>query len=140
MAPDHIGKWFWMSMTVSIGLLFVTVLLSAAWTIQSDIRSAHDAERMKLLSEITECQNQYTLNECSKKDRPALKVMCDEWYDCMMQNPESIMKLKSLAKHTAEILNEFMTTLNIKAAVRCRMNRGTKIHYANSIRRVSYCL
>lgn len=116
-APAHVWNWFCLVLSVSLGLLTVFIVTSTLWTVQHDIRSAHEAERMRLLSQITECQNQYTINECSKKDRPALKAMCDEWYDCMMQNPESIMKVKNLAKHSGEIVNEFFNVLNFKALV-----------------------
>ena len=116
--PEHLGRWMRFVFTTAGGLLFAYLVIAVLWTVQSDISTANDTERLRVLSEITECQNQYTMNECSKKDRPALKAMCDEWYDCMMQNPESIMQFKNFARHLAEVVNEFLSALNTKAAVR----------------------
>ncbi|PFH55282.1 hypothetical protein XA68_10178 [Ophiocordyceps unilateralis] len=113
--PDHMQRW----MQFGANLFLVSVLAYLGWsvvsTVRSDIYKANDVARQELVSRMTECQTQYTMNECSKKDRPALRVMCDEWYDCMMQNPESILRVKVTAKQVAEIINEFSETMHLKA-------------------------
>ncbi|RDA82573.1 hypothetical protein CP532_3066 [Ophiocordyceps camponoti-leonardi (nom. inval.)] len=113
--PDHMQRW----MQFGANLVLVSVLTYVGWsvvsTVRSDIHKANDVARQELMSRMTECQTQYTMNECSKKDRPALRVMCDEWYDCMMQNPESILRVKVTAKQVAEIINEFSETMHLKA-------------------------
>lgn len=116
-APDNLYRWI----QLLLNILLVSVIAYMGWaivdTVRSDIRDANEAARSEIMSKITECGNQYTLNECSKKDRPALKAMCDEWYDCMMQNPESIMRVKVTAKQIAEIINEFSEAMKLKAWV-----------------------
>ncbi|PHH71886.1 hypothetical protein CDD80_4914 [Ophiocordyceps camponoti-rufipedis] len=113
--PDHMQRW----MQFGANLFLVSVLAFLGWsvvsTVRSDIHKANDVARQELVSRMTECQTQYTMNECSKKDRPALRIMCDEWYDCMMQNPESILRVKVTAKQVAEIINEFSETMHLKA-------------------------
>lgn len=122
--PDHMQRW----MQFGANLFLVSVLAYLGWsvvsTVRSDIYKANEMARMELMSKMTECQTQYTMNECAKKDRPALRVMCDEWYDCMMQNPESIMRVKVTAKQVAEIINEFSETMHIKAWVSPSFLRG----------------
>lgn len=116
--PDHMQRW----MQFGANLLLVSVVAYLGWmvvsTVRADISKANEMARQELMSKMAECQTQYTLNECSKKDRPALRMMCDEWYDCMMQNPESILRIKVTAKQVAEIINEFSEAMNLKAWVR----------------------
>lgn len=116
-APDYIYKWIQLMVNFSIVFVFLYIGWSVVDTVRSDIRNANEAARLELMSKMTECQTQYTMNECSKKDRPALRMMCEEWYDCMMQNPEAIMRVKVTAKQIAEIINEFSETMNLKAWV-----------------------
>ncbi|KAM4060993.1 di-sulfide bridge nucleocytoplasmic transport domain-containing protein [Hirsutella rhossiliensis] len=113
--PDHVQRW----MQLGANLFLVSVLAYLGWsvvsTVRSDIYKANDLARQELMSKMTECQTQYKMNECAKKDRPALMPMCEKWYECMMQNPESIMRVKVTAKQVAEIINEFSETMHLKA-------------------------
>lgn len=116
-APANLYRWI----QLIINIILISGLLGLGYTVfdmvRSDISNANESARLELVSRMTECQTQYTMNECSKKDRPALRMMCDEWYDCMIQNPESIMRIKVTAKQIAEIINEFSETMNLKAWV-----------------------
>ncbi|KAK0390573.1 hypothetical protein NLU13_0077 [Sarocladium strictum] len=114
-APDNLYRWIQLLVNFFIVFIFVYIGWAVVDTVRSDIRTANEAARQELMSKMTECQTQYTMNECSKKDRPALRVMCDEWYECMIQNPEAIMRVKVTAKQIAEIINEFSETMNLKA-------------------------
>ncbi|KAF5018320.1 hypothetical protein F66182_9704 [Fusarium sp. NRRL 66182] len=114
-APDNLYRWVQLLVNFFLVSIFVYIGWSIVGTVRSDIQNANETARLEIMSKITECQTQYTMNECSKKDRPALKAMCDEWYDCMMQNPESIMRVKVTAKQIAEIINEFSEAMNLKA-------------------------
>ncbi|KAF7539609.1 hypothetical protein G7Z17_g12387 [Cylindrodendrum hubeiense] len=114
-APDNLFRWIQLVVNFFLVSIFVYIGWAIVDTVRGDIRSANEAARLELMSKMTECQNQYTMNECSKKDRPALKLICDEWFDCMMQNPEAIMRVKVTAKQIAEIINEFSEAMNLKA-------------------------
>lgn len=118
-APDNLYRWVQLLINSAIFLVIGFVGWVVVDTVRTDIYNANEAARMELMSKMTECQNQYTLNECSKKNLPALKEMCDKWFDCMMQNPESIMRVKVTAKQIAEIMNEFADAMNLKAWVSC---------------------
>ncbi|PNY29440.1 Nitrogen assimilation transcription factor nit-4 [Tolypocladium capitatum] len=114
-APDHMQRW----MQFGANLFLVSVVAYLGWsvvsTVRSDIYKANEIARQELMSKMTECQSQYRMNECAKKDRPALRVICEEWHDCMMQNPESILRVKVTAKQVAEIINEFSEAMHLKA-------------------------
>ena len=118
-APDNLYRWIQLLLNFFLFSIFVYLGWSVVDAVRTDIHNANEGARMELMSKMTECQNQYTMNECSKKVPPALKPFCDEWYDCMMQNPESIMRVKVTAKQIAEIFNEFTDALNMKAWVSC---------------------
>lgn len=119
-APENLHRWIQLGINMLVASTVVVIGWSVVSTVRSDIQNANEGARLEIMSKIAECNNQYTINECSKKDRPALRVMCDEWYDCMMQNPESIMRVKVTAKQIAEIINEFSETMNFKAWVSWR--------------------
>lgn len=116
-APENLYRWIQLLVNFSIVSICVYIGWTVVTTIQSDIFNANEAARMEVASKISECSNQYRVNECSKKDRPALQEICDQWYDCMMQNPDSIMKVKVTAVQIAEIMNGFSDTMNLKAWV-----------------------
>ncbi|KAM0276516.1 hypothetical protein ACHAQH_006665 [Verticillium albo-atrum] len=113
--PDNLAKW----MTFFVNAFVVSVFLYFGWslfsTVSSDIANAHDAARRDIVTKALECNNQYILNGCEKKDRPALKALCDEWDECRIQDPESIMRVKNTAKQVAEVINEFAGTMSLHA-------------------------
>ncbi|KAG7123133.1 hypothetical protein HYQ45_014080 [Verticillium longisporum] len=113
--PDNLAKW----MTFFVNAGVVSVFLYFGWslfsTVSTDIANAHDAARRDIVTKALECNNQYILNGCEKKDRPALKAMCDEWDECRIQDPESIMRVKNTAKQVAEVINEFAGTMSLHA-------------------------
>lgn len=117
--PDHMQRW----MQLGANLFLVSVLAYLGWsvvsTVRSDISKANEIAQQELQSKMTECRTQYTMNECARGDRPALRLMCEGWYDCMMQNPDSVMRVKVTAKQVAEIINEFSETMHLKAWVGC---------------------
>lgn len=123
-APDNLYRWIQLLVNFALVSGFVYIVYSIVDAVRMDIQTANEGARTELMARMTQCQNEYTLNECSKKDRPALKRMCDEWYECMMQNPESIMRVKVTAKQMAEIINEFSEAMNLKGWVGLR---GTMI-------------
>ncbi|KAM0325028.1 hypothetical protein ACHAQA_007564 [Verticillium albo-atrum] len=114
--PDNLAKW----MTFFVNASVVSVFLYMGWslfvTVSNDITSAHDAARRDIINRALECNNQFMLNGCEKKDRPpALKDMCDEWAECRIQDPDSIMRVKNTAKQVAEVINEFAGTMSLHA-------------------------
>ncbi|KAK2590934.1 hypothetical protein QQS21_011375 [Conoideocrella luteorostrata] len=113
--PDHMQRW----MQLGANVFLISVLTYVSWsvvsTIRTDISNANAVAQTKLVSQMEGCAHQYNINNCAKNDRPALKALCDEWYDCKMQDPEAIMRVKVTAKQVAEIINEFTETMHLKA-------------------------
>ncbi|KAH6973189.1 Di-sulfide bridge nucleocytoplasmic transport domain-containing protein [Ilyonectria sp. MPI-CAGE-AT-0026] len=114
-APDNLFRWIKFLVNFFLISIFAYIGWAIVDTVRGDIRSANEEARLELIGKMARCQNQYTVNECSTKVLPALEDMCNEWSECMMQNPESIMRVKVTAKQIAEIINEFSEAMNLKA-------------------------
>lgn len=116
-APDHIYRW----LQLGLNCFIIGVILFFGWSVvdavRSDIRNANEMARMEIMSRISECQNHYISNGCTKNDRPALIELCAEWYDCMTQDSDAIMRVKVTIKQVADVINEFADAMNLKAWV-----------------------
>ncbi len=116
-APENLHRWI----QLFINMLVATTVIGVGWsivsTIRSDIRNANEGARLTIMSAIAECTRHWKDNSCETNDRPFFQPQCDKWYDCMVQNPESIMRVKVTAKQIAEIINEFSEAMNFKAWV-----------------------
>ncbi|UKZ84435.1 uncharacterized protein TrAFT101_000348 [Trichoderma asperellum] len=114
-APDHIYRW----LQLGLNCFIIGVILFFGWSVvdavRSDIRNANEMARMEIKSLILDCQNHYISNGCAKNDRPALIEMCAEWYDCMTQDSDAIMRVKVTIKQVADVINEFADAMNLKA-------------------------
>lgn len=116
-APDNLYRWIQLLVNFFLVSIFVYIGYAIVDTVRTDIHNANEAARLELMGKMTECQNQYTMNRCSSDPVPAVRILCDKWYHCKMQNPESIMRVKVTAKQIAEIINEFTDAMNLKAWV-----------------------
>ncbi|KAH6603121.1 hypothetical protein Trco_008525 [Trichoderma cornu-damae] len=114
-APDHIYRWLQLGLNCFIMGIVMFFGWSVVEAVRSDIRNANEMARMEIMSRITECQNHYTSNECTKRDLPALRELCDQWYDCMTQDSDAVMRVKVTIKQVAEVINEFADAMNLKA-------------------------
>lgn len=116
-APENLHRWIQLLINVLVATTVIGIGWSVVATIRSDIRNANEAARLEIVSQIEQCNIDYTANSCAARNIPALRAQCDAWYDCMMQNPASIMRVKVTAKQIAEIINEFSEAMNFKAWV-----------------------
>ncbi|KAH7126191.1 Di-sulfide bridge nucleocytoplasmic transport domain-containing protein [Dactylonectria macrodidyma] len=114
-APDNLYRWIQLLVNFFLVSIFVYIGWAVVDTVRGDIHSANEKARSELMNQISVCQTKYKINECSKKDRPGLEDRCAEWFECAMQNPEAIMRVKVTAKQIAEIINDFSDAMNIKA-------------------------
>ncbi|UKZ74428.1 hypothetical protein TrVFT333_002096 [Trichoderma virens FT-333] len=82
-----------------------------------DVRNAHEKARMAMMSSITDCTNHYTSNQCAKGALPALRDLCQKWYDCMSQDQDAVMRVRNTIQEIAEIINTFFNTMNFRASI-----------------------
>jgi len=118
-APIILSKWVQLVVNVLIvgGVLYL--FWGAISMVRSDIAQATEKARSALLAEMQVCTHEYTKNRCSPKSErlPALAAVCDEWEACMNQDPTSVMKVQVSARNLAEIINEFVGVMSLKAWV-----------------------
>jgi hypothetical protein len=117
--PNVLSKW----LQLLINMAVVGAVLWGIWgsiaMVRSDIANATEKARSTLLAEMQACTHEYTKNRCSPKSErlPALAAVCDEWEACMNQDPSSVMKVQLSVRNLAEILNEFVGIMSLKAWV-----------------------
>ncbi|KJZ74302.1 hypothetical protein HIM_06308 [Hirsutella minnesotensis 3608] len=114
--PDHMQRWI----QFGANLFLVSVVAYIGWsivsTVRNDIYKANINARELRVVEIAGCKHEYNQHDCQKNSHlSALRVHCKEWYDCMRQDPDSVMSVKVMAKQVAEIINEFSDTMHLKA-------------------------
>ncbi len=120
---DHPSVPLILSWWVQLGInvFIVSLCMWAIWgfisMMRADIAHATNAARSKLLGEMETCAHEYTKNRCAPKASrmPALGMLCDEWEACMNQDPASVMRVQISAKNVAEIINEFVGVMSLKA-------------------------
>lgn len=116
--PDHMRRWMQLGANVFLVSVLTYVCWSVVSTIRTDIFTANMAEHQRIVAESESCRKDYNINNCANNNAPALNKQCSEWYDCMIQDPDAIMRVKVTAKQVAEIINEFTETMHLKAWVR----------------------
>ncbi|KAF4119451.1 Di-sulfide bridge nucleocytoplasmic transport domain [Geosmithia morbida] len=114
-APENLYRWIQLGINGFMGGLFCVVVISVVHTIRSDIRAVNEAARQEIRVKMAACQDEYMANHCATTNAPAFKKMCSEWYDCMMQDPESIVRVRATMTEVANIMNDFFGNLNLKA-------------------------
>jgi hypothetical protein len=117
--PIILSKWVQLTVNVVIVGGVLWFFWGAISMVRSDIAQATEKARSVLLAEMQVCTHEYTKNRCSPKSErlPALAAVCDEWEACMNQDPTSVMKVQVSARNLAEIINEFVGVMSLKAWV-----------------------
>ncbi|EHK22818.1 uncharacterized protein TRIVIDRAFT_53915 [Trichoderma virens Gv29-8] len=117
-APDHIYGW----LRLVLNCFTIGTAIYVGWVVfdavRSDVRNAHEKARMAMMSSITDCTNHYTSNQCAKGALPALRDLCQKWYDCMSQDQDAVMRVRNTIQEIAEIINTFFNTMNFRASRR----------------------
>lgn len=117
--PIILSKWVQLTVNVVIVGGVLWFFWGAISMVRADIAQATERARSALLAEMQACTHEYTKNRCSPKSErlPALAAVCDEWEACMNQDPTSVMKVQVSARNLAEVINEFVGVMSLKAWV-----------------------
>lgn len=117
--PAILSRWVQLAVNILLVGGFLWIIYSAISMMRSDLANATEKARSAVLSEMQACSHEYTKNRCSPREGrlPALNQVCNEWEACMNQDPSSVMKVQVSARNVAEIINEFVGVINLKAWV-----------------------
>ncbi|CAI4214217.1 unnamed protein product [Parascedosporium putredinis] len=95
---------------LSLHLILVGSIMFVGWkgysAVSADITTANRAAQAARLNKIAECTKQYRENQCVQ-NLPALRELCEQWKNCMTDDPEAIFMVRNTIKEVASILNEF---------------------------------
>lgn len=100
-------------------VFFLIYLVFCFWSaIRSDIDMKARAVAAETGVEIAACKHEYRENKCEPKDRvPAMESVCNNWEQCMKQDPTKVGRARVSAHTFAEILNSFIEPISVKAMV-----------------------
>ncbi|SPO07303.1 uncharacterized protein DNG_09997 [Cephalotrichum gorgonifer] len=103
---------------LSLHLILVGSFMFIGWkgysAVHADIATANRAAQAARLNKIAECTKAYQENQCVQK-LPALRQLCEEWKDCMTDDPEAIFMVRNTIKEVASIINEFSGEMHLKS-------------------------
>lgn len=103
---------------LSLHLILVGSIMFVGWkgysAVSADITTANRAAQAARLNKIAECTKQYRENQCVQ-NLPALRELCEQWKNCMTDDPEAIFMVRNTIKEVASILNEFSGEMHLKA-------------------------
>lgn len=117
--PAILSRWVQLAVNIVLVGGFLWFIYSGISMMRSDLANATEKARALVLAEMQACTHEYTKNRCAPKSErlPALDKVCEEWETCMNQDPSSVMKVQVSARNVAEIINEFVGVMSLKAWV-----------------------
>lgn len=118
-APAILSKWLQLGFNIVMVSLAVFGLMFVVYQIRSDLSYANEKARAALTHEMATCATDFVKNNCDPagKRPPALEEQCNRWEACMNQDASAIMQLQVSVRNIAEIVNEFVGVLTVKAWV-----------------------
>ncbi|KAI1077770.1 Di-sulfide bridge nucleocytoplasmic transport domain-containing protein [Whalleya microplaca] len=84
--------------------------------LRQDFSAARAEARADIVAEIDKCASDYRQNKCFPVSQrlPAMYELCDQWFDCMNQNPDQVKQISISAKEIVQILNGIIDTMSLK--------------------------
>lgn len=97
----------------------IMYILYSFWaTIRGDVDKKTSIAVAEVLSQMAACARDYENNHCDPKIRPPiLENACENWAQCMNQNPHNVGRARISAHAFAEIFNSFIEPISYKAMV-----------------------
>lgn len=118
--PDfaaNMHKMIQVSLHAVVACSFVWLGWKGYNAVHADISTANRAAQAARLNDIAECTKQYQENQCVQ-NLPALRDLCEQWKNCMTDDPEAIFMVRNTIKEIASIMNEFSGGMHLKSWVR----------------------
>ncbi|KAI5201815.1 hypothetical protein E4T39_04981 [Aureobasidium subglaciale] len=95
----------------------IMYILYSFWaTIRGDVDKKTSIAVAEVLSQMAACSRDYHANRCDPSTRPpVLENACNNWAQCMNQNPHNVGRARISAHAFAEIFNSFIEPISYKA-------------------------
>lgn len=94
---------------------FIIIVVLCFMSVKRDVDRKVQTYIADLSHKIAHCRRQYLRNNCAPEMRvPALESSCNEWENCMSQDPESVVTSVAYFEILADCLNAFFHDLNFR--------------------------
>lgn len=119
-APAIMTYW----LTTLFNFVVVSGVLYLLWTTWSGFRDdlllAHRKAKDGILAEIQRCTASYQQNRCHPVEQrlPAIHQLCEDWYECMIQNENGTKTINTVVLELVEMLNTAIGMMHWKTLVR----------------------
>ncbi|KAK4168746.1 Di-sulfide bridge nucleocytoplasmic transport domain-containing protein [Cladorrhinum sp. PSN259] len=116
-APAILSRWLQFGINLMVVSFVLYALFSVYAQIRYDLAHANEQAKNELINQMNRCSEDFRRNGCAPKANraPALDAPCNEWEMCMNQDSNAIKKMQVSVRNVAEILNEFVGVLTLKA-------------------------
>ena len=120
-APAIMTYW----LNTLVNFVLVSGFFYLVWTAWSGFREDFTLARRKakdnILAEIQRCTASYQQNKCHPVEHrlPAIHQLCEDWYECMIQNENSTKTINTVVVELVEMLNSAIELMHWKTLVRC---------------------
>jgi hypothetical protein len=116
--PVIVSSYLNLMLRISLVAIAIYFLFACVQTIRHDLENQVHEATSSLIDEMTNCRKLYITNRCAPDLRvPAMERECDQWEQCMNQDPNRVARAKASVKAIAQILNSFASELNLKTYV-----------------------
>ncbi|KAK7750146.1 hypothetical protein SLS62_007895 [Diatrype stigma] len=109
---------YWLSTLFNFVVVFASFyFLYVIYSVLSeDFLLARRKARDGIVAEIERCTTKYTQNKCYPIEHrlPAVSQLCDEWYECMLQNENGTKTAQTIVLEVANVLNSVVGSLHYK--------------------------
>lgn len=113
---------YWLSTLFNFVVVFISFyFVYVLWSVLSeDFLLARRKARDGIVAEIERCTTSYTQNKCHPIESrlPAMHQLCDDWYECMLQNENGTKTVHTVILELADVLNSAVGSLHYKTLVR----------------------
>lgn len=118
-APAILSRWLSFAINLMVVSFVIFAVASIYLQIRYDLAHANEQARNELINRMNICSENFRRNGCAPKANrpPALDGPCNEWELCMNQDSNAVKKMQVSVRNVAEILNEFVGVLTLKAWV-----------------------
>ncbi|QPG75781.1 hypothetical protein FOA43_003142 [Brettanomyces nanus] len=97
---------------------FILVILMCFLSVKRDVDHKVQTYVNDLIHQINGCRREYLRNNCAPEMRvPALESSCNEWENCMGQDPESVITSVAYFEVMAECMNAFFHNLSFRTLI-----------------------
>ncbi|VEU21254.1 DEKNAAC102153 [Brettanomyces naardenensis] len=94
---------------------FIVVIFLCFLSVKRDVDRKVQTYMNDLVHQINGCRRDYLRNNCAPEMRvPALENSCNEWDNCMSQDPESVITSVAYFEIMAECMNAFFHNLSFR--------------------------